>query len=102
LELQIITPYFEPMIQTNMTNNLNENETLILKAIVDASYKYTRGCFTYFNEVIEFVNGLSQEQVKGYISQLTQKNYILMSKDENGDYQITPGMTFELFTQYQF
>jgi len=83
-------------------NNLNENETLVLKAIVDASYKYTRGCFTYFNEVIEFVNQLTQEQVKGYISQLSQKNYIYMSKDENGDLQITPGMTFELFTQYKF
>lgn len=83
-------------------NNLNANEILVLKAIVDASYKYTRGCFTYFNEVIEFVNELTEQQVKGYISQLTQKNYIFMSADENGDYQITPGMTFESFTQYQF
>jgi len=92
------------MIQSDMknNNNLNENETLVLKAIVNASYKYTRGCFTYFNEVIEFVNQLTHEQVKGYISQLTQKNYIYMSKDESGDLQITPGMTFELFTQYKF
>ena len=83
-------------------NELNANEIVILKAIVNASYKYTRGCFTYFNEVIEFVNELTEQQVKGYISQLTQKNYISMSEDENGDYQITPGMTFESFTQYQF
>lgn len=83
-------------------NNLNANETLVLKAIVHASYKYTRGCFTYFNEVTEFVNDLTQEQVKGYISQLTQKDFISMSKDECGDYQITPSMNFESFTQYQF
>lgn len=92
------------MIQIDMTNQneLNANEIVILKAIVNASYKYTRGCFTYFNEVIEFVNELTEQQVKGYISQLTQKNFIFMSKDENGDLQITPGMTFESFTQYQF
>lgn len=83
-------------------NELNANEIVILKAIVNASYKYTRGCFTYFNEVIEFVNDLTEQQVKGYISQLTQKNIIFMSKDENGDLQITPGMNFESFTQYQF
>lgn len=83
-------------------NNLNANEILVLKAIVDASYKYTRGCFTYFYEVTEFINDLTEEQVKGYISQLTQKDLIAQSKDEYGNYQITPSMNFESFTQYQF
>jgi hypothetical protein len=81
-------------------NNLNENEIVVLKAIVDASYKYTRGCFTYFNEVLEFVNQLTEQQVKGYISQLLQKNYIYVDVCE--DNQITPGLNFELFTQYEF
>lgn len=92
------------MIQTNMknTNNLNDNEILVLKAIVSASYKYTRGCFTYFNEVLEFVTDLKEQQLKGYISQLTQKNYIVMSKDDYQNYQITAGMNLELLTQYEF
>lgn len=84
------------------TNNLNDNEILVLKAIVSASYKYTRGCFTYFNEVLEFVTDLKEQQLKGYISQLTQKNYIVMSKDDYQNYQITAGMNLELLTQYEF
>ncbi len=83
-------------------NNLNTNELLVLKAIVNSSYKYTRGCFTYFNEVIEFITDLTEQQIKGYISQLSVKNYIYLSQDECGEYQITPGMNYELFTQYKF
>jgi hypothetical protein len=83
-------------------NNLNTNEIEVLKAIVNASYKYTRGCFTYFNEVIEFITDLTEQQIKGYISQLSEKNYIYLSKDECGQSQITPGMNYELFTEYKF
>jgi hypothetical protein len=90
------------MTTTMKNNTLNNNETEVLKAIVNASYKYTRGCFTYFNEVIEFISDLTDEQIKGYISQLFQKNYIFISQDENGDNQITPGMNYELFTEYKF
>lgn len=62
--------------------NLNTNEIAVLKSIVDASIKYTGGEFTYFDEVMEQINDLTDNQVKGYISQLKQKNYILVSDDE--------------------
>ena len=89
---------------TNMKNTikLNADETLVLKAIVNASYKYTRGCFTYFYEVMEFVTDLTEQQVKGYISQLTQKNAITISIDEYNNAQINPSNQFESFTQYTF
>jgi hypothetical protein len=62
--------------------NLNTNEIAVLKAIVDASIKYTGGDFTYFNEVMEQITDLTDKQVKGYISQLTQKDYIRVSNDK--------------------
>jgi hypothetical protein len=66
----------------NTYSNLNQNEILVLKAIVIASDKSTGGEFTYFDEVMFEITEFTEQQVKGYISQLCQKNYIYVSDDK--------------------
>lgn len=80
--------------------NLNTNEIAVLKAIVDASIKYTGGEFTYFNEVMEQINDLTDKQVKGYISQLAQKKYILVSDDKYC--QIYAPSNIDFLSDYEF
>jgi hypothetical protein len=84
----------------NTYNNLNENEILVLKAIVIASDESTGGDFTYFDEVMEKINTLTQQQVKGYVSQLSQKNYIYVSDDKFC--QICAGQYVDYLTDYEF
>lgn len=81
-------------------NNLNENEILVLKAIVKASDKSTGGDFTYFDEVMEFITDLNDKQVKGYLSQLSQKNYVCVSDDKFC--QIYSGKFVDFLTEYEF
>jgi hypothetical protein len=81
-------------------NNLNENEILVLKAIVKASDKYTGGDFTYFTEVMEFITEFNDKQVKGYLSQLSQKKYVGVSEDKFC--QICPGQFVDFLTEYEF
>lgn len=90
--------------KTNMTNmknynDLNENEILVLQAISIASDR-NGGDFTYFDEVMLKVNSLNDRQVKGYVSQLSQKQYIAVSKDKNA--QIFSGKYVDFLTEYQF
>ena len=81
-------------------NNLNENEISVLQSIVKASDKYTGGDFTYFKEVMEFITDFNEKQVKGYLSQLTQKNYVCVSDDKFC--QICPGQFVDFLTEYEF
>ena len=52
---------------------LNSIEIQVLNGIKEG-HKWAGGDFTYADEVI--VEGLSVNQIKGYISQLSQKGYI--------------------------
>jgi len=86
--------------EQNNYSNLNENEILVLKAIATAS-ELTGGDFTYFDEVVSQINALTQNQVKGYISQLSKKNYIYVDEEEfNG--QISAGDNVDYLTDYKF
>ena len=86
--------------EQNNYSNLNENEILVLKAIATAS-EANGGDFTYFDEVVSQINALTQNQVKGYISQLSKKNYIYVDEEEfNG--QISAGDNVDFLTDYKF
>ena len=67
---------------TEKTTNLNLKEIEVLKAVSLASIDWTGGEFTYFEEVMEYISDMKENQVKGYLSQLVQKNYIHISDDE--------------------
>jgi hypothetical protein len=84
----------------NAYSDLNQNEILVLKAIVIASDKSTGGEFTYFDEVMCEITELTQQQVKGYISQLCQKKYIYVSDDEFC--QICGSVKVDYLTDYTF
>jgi hypothetical protein len=84
----------------NNYTNLNDNEISVLQSIVKASDKYTGGDFTYFKEVMEFVTDFNEKQVKGYLSQLAQKNYVCVSDDKFC--QICPGQFVDFLTEYEF
>lgn len=64
-----------------MGNSLNENEMVVLVACKTAIYNYSR---VEFGEVPTAVEGLSSSQIKGYISQLSQKGMIELF--QNGSY----------------
>ena len=86
---------------TTGTTNLNQNEIKVLKSIVLASDDSTGGEFTYFDEVMEFISDINANQVKGYFSQLVQKDYIHISDDEYK--QISRGgLEIDYLTDYQF
>ena len=86
---------------TKATTNLNDNEIKVLKSIVLASDDSTGGEFTYFDEVMEFISDINENQVKGYFSQLLQKDYIHISDDEYS--QISRGnLGIDYLTDYQF
>ena len=52
--------------------NLNENELKVLKAIAE-NEEETTGCT---DEIIDFCEGLKENQIKGYISDLIKKELI--------------------------
>lgn len=84
----------------NTYTDLNTNEIEVLKAISIAS-DGNGGDFTYFDEAMQHITSLTEEQVKGYVSQLTQKKYIITSKE--GKYtQICSGMYVDFLTEYEF
>jgi hypothetical protein len=85
--------------------DLNTNEIEVLKAISIAS-EANGGDFTYFDEVMVVVKmirmyPLDEKQVKGYVSQLKQKQYIITSK-EGKHTQICSGMYVDFLTEYEF
>jgi len=84
----------------NTYTDLNTNEIEVLKAISIAS-DANGGDFTYFDEAMKQIKSLTEDQVKGYVSQLTQKKYIITSKE--GKYtQICAGMYVDFLTEYEF
>ena len=70
-----------PFEQINRTRpaNLNEREMFVLLAIVQSS-ELNGGDFTYADDVLEYLQNekldFSMRQLKGYLSQLVQKEYI--------------------------
>ena len=68
--------------------NLNNNEITVLKAVCLASIEYTGGEFTYFDEVMEQINDLKENQVKGYLSQLSKKELVNLIQKLNYSYYI--------------
>ena len=78
--------------------NLNNNEIKVLKAI-SISSDANGGDFTYFKYVMRKLNGLTEKQVKGYISQLSQKDYIEV---ELGSGMIFKGKYVDFLTDYEF
>lgn len=55
-------------------NPLNENETKVLEACIKVSTHYGEGPYYCVDEVS--VDGLTRNQIKGYIAQLTNKGYV--------------------------
>jgi len=86
-------------MKINTTTNLNQNEILVLKAIATAS-DANGGDFTYFEDVMDEIESFSDNQVKGYISQLSQKGYISNSDDKFC--QICAGKFVDYLTEYEF
>jgi hypothetical protein len=84
----------------NEYKDLNSNEIKVLKAVSLASIDSTGGEFTYFDEVIEFISDMKDNQVKGYLSQLVQKDYIHISDDEYS--QISHGTFVDYLDEYKF
>lgn len=83
---------------TENTTNLNSNEIKVLKAISIAS-DIEGGDFTYFKYVMKKIEGLNEREVKGYISQLSQKDYINV---EVGSGMIFKGQFVDFLTDYEF
>ena len=62
-------------------NNINEKEVLVLEAIANAHW-HAGGDFTYPEEIHEEVSDkLSMNQIKGYLSQLSQKGFITIDQE---------------------
>lgn len=89
--------------------DLNSKEIQVLKAISMAS-KSQGGDFTDFNDVMEqfddvlptpFFEVLNAQQVKGYISQLSQKGYISVEEGAKNP-QIFSGKYVDFLTHYKF
>jgi len=92
--------------KTQVYADLNENEIKVLKAI-SISSKGNGGDFTYFDDVMKEINkitnpenDLTQQQLKGYISKLKQKQYIAITEDEFS--QIYVGKYHDYLTDYKF
>jgi len=66
-----------------MNTSLNNIEKLVYNAVYDAAKLSTGGDFTYADEVYDIVKDqMSQNQLKGYLSQLVQKNMIVITSDK--------------------
>ena len=62
-------------------NDLNANEVKVLKAI-EEGHACSGGEFTYFEEVYPIVSKeFTKPQLKGYFSQLVQKEYIIICEE---------------------
>jgi hypothetical protein len=78
-------------------SDLNSNETQVLLAIAKAS-DYNGGDFTYATEIDnDDLGEITERQLKGYISQLVQKGYILC---EAGGKQIFASSKVDFLTEY--
>ena len=78
-------------------SDLNNNEKQVLIAIAKAS-DYNGGDFTYATEIDKDDLGeITERQLKGYISQLVQKGYILC---EVGGKQIFASSKVDFLTEY--
>jgi hypothetical protein len=78
-------------------SDLNNNEKQVLFAIAKAS-DYNGGDFTYATEIDnDDLGEITQRQLKGYISQLVQKGYILCEVDGK---QIFASNKVDFLTEY--
>ena len=67
---------------------LNKNEKAVLEGCVQAIQWCTKGEFGFTDDVK--VVGLTDNQIKGYLSQLQKKNYIFIDQDDcQGQMNIT-------------
>ena len=81
-------------------SNLNENELNVLKAISISSDE-NGGDFTEFQDVLNLVKNLNESQLKGYISQLSQKKYISVETNSKNPV-IFSGDFVDFLTEYKF
>lgn len=84
----------------NTYMDLNTNEIAVLKA-VSISSKPQGGDFTDFNDVMKQIDSLTTQQVKGYISQLSQKGYVSVEEGARNP-QIFSGKYVDFLTHYEF
>lgn len=68
--------------------NLNENEKKVLIAIIENAEDVSGGRFAITNEIYPLLPGFTKNQIKGYLSQLEQKDIIETYPEFN---QICPG-----------
>lgn len=86
---------------TEKTTNLNSNEIKVLKAVCLSSEDIAGGDFTDFNELMNYISDMEEKQVKGYLSQLKQKNYIQVNRIF-GLVQINNGSLVDHLSEYKF
>ena len=84
----------------NTFNDLNANEISVLKAI-SLSSKDSGGDFTDFQDTMKLIKGLTKQQVKGYLSQLSQKGYVSVEEESNNP-MICAGKYVNFLTHYNF
>lgn len=70
-----------------MENLLNENELIVLNACVEEVINCTRSEFGYSDDVK--VTGMPKKVVAGYLSQLSQKRFIIISSDFDNQMHLT-------------
>lgn len=63
------------IMETTMSN-LNENETKVFDACLEVAIDSDNGNEFAFDDLMNRLDGMTEQQVKGYLSQLTQKGYI--------------------------
>jgi hypothetical protein len=77
------------------TTDLNQNEKMILLCVANSS-KVNGGDFTYFDYAMKLCKALfSENQVKGYLSQLEKKKYIVIFEK-----QISASRKVDFLTDY--
>ena len=82
------------------TTNLNENEIKVLNHMVNMIFEQTRGEFAdYSDKDLKLIEGLSLNQVKGYLAQL-QKKDILCIYEDSSDRFVRVRKTYKLKTFY--
>ena len=78
---QLVARIKQAQLKTWELIELNDNELKVLNAVFDNIQDETGGQFGW-SDGIE-VDGLSKHQVAGYISQLSQKDLILLHNDDS-------------------
>ena len=80
--------------------NLNENEQKVLIGIIENAMDVTGGRFSITDELYLYLPEFTKNQIKGYLSQLEQKNIIKCHSDLN-QICVSHDLDIEEFWQFE-